>query len=52
MCRALQFPPEGWLRMSLKHGSLTMITIHPDGEVILNTLGDAGHLQPSSLTTS
>ena len=27
VCRALQFPPEAWLRISLKHASITWITI-------------------------
>ncbi|CAH0549607.1 unnamed protein product [Brassicogethes aeneus] len=28
-CRALQFPAEGWLRISLNHASITWITITP-----------------------
>lgn len=52
VCRALQFPPEAWLRMSLKHASLTWLTIRPDGRVSIRGLGEAGHLKPEMLTTS
>lgn len=52
VCRALQLPPEAWLRISLKHASLTWITIRPDGRASVRTLGDAGHLPPDKLTTT
>lgn len=52
VCRALQFPPEAWLRISLKHASLTWITIRSDGRVSCRALGEAGHFPPSMLTTS
>lgn len=50
VCRALQFPPEAWLRISLHHASITWITIHPNGRVILRTLGDSGHMPLKYLT--
>lgn len=50
VCRALQFPAEGWLRMSLNHASITWITITPSGKVILKTLGESGHLPPNMLS--
>ncbi|KAG8035442.1 hypothetical protein G9C98_006888 [Cotesia typhae] len=31
VCRALQFPPEAWSRLSLKHASITWISIQPSG---------------------
>ncbi|ODN05143.1 Serine/threonine-protein phosphatase PGAM5, mitochondrial [Orchesella cincta] len=43
-CRALQFPPEGWLRISIDHCSIARFTILPTGEVILRGLGDSGHI--------
>ncbi|XP_043516742.1 serine/threonine-protein phosphatase PGAM5, mitochondrial-like [Frieseomelitta varia] len=46
VCRALQFPPESWLRLSLNHASITWITIYPDGIVKLLAFGDSGHLNP------
>lgn len=49
-CRALQFPPEGWLRMAIDHCSVTRITILPTGEVTLRGLGDSGHI-PFDKTT-
>ena len=51
VCRALQLPPEAWLRISLKHASLTILTIGPSGRVSLRCLGEAGHLKPEMLTT-
>ncbi|XP_028312666.1 serine/threonine-protein phosphatase PGAM5, mitochondrial isoform X2 [Gouania willdenowi] len=50
VCRALQFPPEGWLRMGLNNGSITWLTIRPSGRVALRTLGDAGFMPPEKLT--
>ncbi|VDM91549.1 unnamed protein product [Onchocerca ochengi] len=44
VCRALQFPPEGWLRMSVGHSSITWLIIYPDGFVSVRSLGDIGHL--------
>ena len=51
-CRALQLPPEAWLRISLKNASITYITIRPDGRVGVRALGDSGHIEPSMLTTT
>jgi len=50
--RALQLPPEAWLRISLKNGSITIISISPSGRVSLRSLGDAGHLPMELLTTT
>lgn len=50
VCRALQFPPEGWLRMGLNNGSITWLTIRPSGRVALRTLGDSGFMPPEKLT--
>uniref|UniRef100_A0A1I8FCM1 Serine/threonine-protein phosphatase PGAM5, mitochondrial n=1 Tax=Macrostomum lignano TaxID=282301 RepID=A0A1I8FCM1_9PLAT len=33
VCRALQLPPEAWLRFSLDHASITWVTIRPSGRV-------------------
>ncbi|XP_021953898.1 serine/threonine-protein phosphatase PGAM5, mitochondrial isoform X1 [Folsomia candida] len=52
VCRAMQFPPEAWLRISLNHTSLTMLSILPSGRVILRSLGDSGHLPADKMTTS
>lgn len=52
VCRALQLPPEAWLRMSLYHASITTFTIRPNGNVTLRTIGDAGHLTQGLLTVS
>ncbi|CAI9734821.1 Hypothetical predicted protein [Octopus vulgaris] len=52
VCRALQFPPEGWMRMRLYHASITWITIKPDGKVSLKLVGDAGHIPAHKLSFS
>lgn len=41
-CRAMQFPPEAWLRFDLGHGSITHIIIKPDGRVGCRAVGDVG----------
>ncbi|XP_047142028.1 serine/threonine-protein phosphatase PGAM5, mitochondrial isoform X1 [Hydra vulgaris] len=50
VCRALQFPPEGWLRMSIGNCGITWLTIRPNGSVSLRGLGDVGHLPPELIT--
>ena len=51
VCRALQLPPEAWLRMSLRHGSITWVTVKPNGFVSLRCLGEASHIPPDKLST-
>lgn len=43
-CRALQIPPESWLRMSTYNCSLTYIVVRPNGKVSARMMGDIGHL--------
>ncbi|XP_034244269.1 serine/threonine-protein phosphatase PGAM5, mitochondrial-like [Thrips palmi] len=50
VCRALQLPPEAWLRMDLRHGSITWLSVWPNGLVSLRCLGDSGHFPPDLLT--
>ncbi|KAB0400561.1 hypothetical protein E2I00_011869, partial [Balaenoptera physalus] len=50
--RALQFPPEGWLRLSLNNGSITHLVVRPDGRVALRTLGDTGFMPPDKISRS
>ncbi|XP_051958902.1 serine/threonine-protein phosphatase PGAM5, mitochondrial-like isoform X2 [Xyrauchen texanus] len=50
VCRALQFPPEGWLRMGLNNGSITWLTIRPSGRVALRAMGDSGFMPPDKLS--
>lgn len=49
--RAMQFPPEAWLRLSLNHASITWLSILPSGRVILRSLGDSGHMPPKFVTS-
>uniref|UniRef100_A0A1B0C742 Serine/threonine-protein phosphatase PGAM5, mitochondrial n=1 Tax=Glossina palpalis gambiensis TaxID=67801 RepID=A0A1B0C742_9MUSC len=50
VCRALQFPPEAWLRININHASITWLTIHPSGNVTIECLGDSGFMPPEYLT--
>ena len=51
-CRALQIPPEAWLRMSIFNCSLTYLMIRPNGTVSARMLGDIGHLKYEESTFS
>lgn len=48
--RALQLPPEAWIRLRGEHASVTEIVVHPDGRVELARFADVGHL-PARLQT-
>ncbi|XP_065579827.1 serine/threonine-protein phosphatase PGAM5, mitochondrial-like isoform X3 [Artemia franciscana] len=52
VCRALQLPPEAWLRISLHNGSITWLEIKPSGNVVLRGLGDVGHMPRNKMSTS
>ena len=43
-CRALQLPPEAWLRLCTFNCSLTYLMISPNGRVSCRMMGDIGHL--------
>jgi len=44
VCRALQVPPEAWLRQSVFNCSITYIMIKPNGYVSCRMIGDIGHI--------
>jgi serine/threonine-protein phosphatase PGAM5 len=48
--RALQLPPEAWLRLSLYNCSLSYFTIGATGSVSCRMLGDVGHLSMENTT--
>jgi len=50
VCRALQFDPQGWLRMAVHNGSISVLLVKPSGRVALLELGGAGHFPPDMLT--
>ncbi|TMW51022.1 hypothetical protein DOY81_003892 [Sarcophaga bullata] len=50
VCRALQFPPEAWLRININHASITWLTIQPSGNVSIKYLGDTGFIPAQYLT--
>lgn len=52
LCRALQIPPEAWLRLCTFNCSLTYLTIRPTGSVSCRMLGDIGHLPYNKTTFS
>lgn len=51
-CRALQLPPEAWLRMSTYNCSLTYLMVKPSGTVSSRMMGDIGHLGYGNSTFS
>ena len=52
LCRALQLPPEAWLRYCPFNCSLTYFTIRPTGTVSCRMVGDCGHLPYEATTFS
>lgn len=52
VCRALQLPPEAWLRMCPFNCSLTYLRVSPRGTVSLRSFGDVGHLALEDTTFS
>lgn len=50
--RALQLPPEAWLRLCTFNCSLTHLVIWPHGSVSCNSIGDVGHLSLEETTFS
>ncbi|XP_070390462.1 serine/threonine-protein phosphatase PGAM5, mitochondrial-like isoform X3 [Dermacentor albipictus] len=52
ICRALQFPPEAWSRISLANCSISVVRIPPSGRVSVRSLGDTGHFPREMITTS
>lgn len=50
--RAIQCPPEAWLRLCTFNCSISHVVIHPNGGVSLNSIGDVGHLKLEETTFS
>lgn len=50
VCRALQLPPECWVRFTPQHASITWIVIRPDGAVSLHSFSDTGHFDRGKIT--
>jgi hypothetical protein len=50
--RALQLPPEAWLRTATFNCSLTYLVVRPSGSVSLRTFGDVGHLPMNMVSFS
>ena len=50
--RALQLPPEAWLRLSLFNCSITYLTVQPNGYVTARMIGDTGHIPYEETTFS
>ncbi|KAG7366417.1 histidine phosphatase superfamily protein [Nitzschia inconspicua] len=44
ICRALQIPPEAWLRLSLYHCSISYLVVASNGNVTARMIGDIGHI--------
>lgn len=52
LCRALQIPPEAWLRFTTFNCSLTYLMVRPHGSVSCRMVGDIGHLGLENSTFS
>lgn len=52
VCRALQFPPEAWLRFNIHHASITWIALYPNGRVTLRLFGDCGFMPKTHVTVA
>ncbi|KAG5680872.1 hypothetical protein PVAND_010353 [Polypedilum vanderplanki] len=52
VCRALQLPPQAWLRLGIHHASITWIVVYPSGRVVLRFFGDCGYMPKSHVTQS
>ncbi|KAG7352333.1 histidine phosphatase superfamily branch 1 protein [Nitzschia inconspicua] len=44
ICRALQIPPEAWLRLNLYHCSISYLVVASNGNVTARMIGDIGHI--------
>merc|ERR1740124_22652 len=52
VCRALQIPPECWLRMGGFNSGITSIKINPNGSCSMQFFADIGHLDAEEITFS
>lgn len=52
LLRALQLPPEAWLRLSLFNCSITYLIVQPNGYVTARLVGDTGHIPYEETTFS
>jgi serine/threonine-protein phosphatase PGAM5 len=52
LMRALQLPPEAWLRFSVFNCSITYLMVQPNGYVTARLVGDTGHLSYEDTTFS
>ncbi len=50
ICRALQLPPDAWLRFATPHASITSLHVRPSGRVGILMMGEAGHIPPDKIT--
>jgi serine/threonine-protein phosphatase PGAM5 len=48
--RALQLPPEAWLRLRGDNGGITELIFYPEGKVSLSRFADTGHLGIAEMT--
>ena len=50
VCRALDINPDKWSDMYINHCSLTSILVEPNGNIVLMSYNETGHL-PKHMTT-
>lgn len=51
LLRALQLPPEAWLRLTMPHCSITSLKMYQNGLVTMMCHGSCSHLPPGMITT-
>lgn len=44
ICRVMNMPRDQWLRLELKHGSLTEFVVTKNSEILLHSMNDVGHI--------
>lgn len=44
LCRALQFPTKGWLRMAVGNCGVSVVSVSEEGSVSCEGIGDVGHI--------
>ena len=50
MCRALQLPPDAWLRLGIHNGSISILDIRPSGRMSVRTFGEVGYMPEDRMT--
>lgn len=50
-CKLLQLPVSAWLRLGIRHCSITHLVIKSNGQVLCMAYGDSGFMNPESISS-